>query len=355
MASLDNLSEIKKLDAENILSNIQEFPDQLERCWNDWQNIPLPTSFVQAKNVVIGGMGGSGIGGALVKSLAVESSIPITLWNDYGVPGYLNKDSLVIVVSYSGNTEETVDFLQKASKISQKIVTISTGGKIASLATNYRTPHYKIDYGSEPRAALGYLFTSVLAVVSKLGIYKVSDEDFKESVIILRGLQKKIDVNVSSGANHAKVFAQKLAGKIPIVYGSGNLSEVARRWKGEFNENSKTASYYEIIPELNHNALVGLQFPKDLREKIFIIILQSKYDHPRNRLRQSVTAQILDRNRIKYDFLMIEPSPSPLGEIIQVIHFGDYVSFYLAMLNNVEPNPVTIIQYLKDKLAEKPM
>lgn len=353
MTNLDDPGEARKLDKENILRNIREFPEQIERCLADWQKIPLPTGFIQAKNIVIGGMGGSGIGGALARDLAKDAKIPIYTWSNYGIPSFLNRDSLVIAVSYSGNTEETIDFLKKAAEKTRKIVTISSGGRVASLATNYRTPHYEINYGSEPRAALGYLFTSVLAIFSKLDILKISDDDWREALIILKGQQKKIAPEMSSGANQAKILAGKIHGKIPIIYGSGALTEVARRWKGEFNENAKNAAYYEIIPELNHNSLVGLQFPAEAAKNLFVIILQSKFDHERNRLRQIITAQILDKFRLNHEFVLLEPSPTPLSEMLQVIHFGDFTSYYLALLNRVAPNPVEIIGYLKDKLAEK--
>jgi len=356
MASiLDDLSEIKKLDQSNILRNIQEFPFQCQRCFEDFEKFPLPTSYIQAKNVLIAGMGGSGIGGAIALTLAKDSPIPIAIWSDYQIPGYLSNDTLVIAVSYSGGTEEVIDFLKRAGQKTRKIITISTGGKIESLASNFRTPHYKINYGSEPRAALGYLLMSVLVILRKLDLWEISLEDFRETMVILKGLQKKIDLNYPTGSNAAKILAQKLFGKIPLIYGSGVLSEVGRRWKGEFNENAKTCSYFDLIPELNHNSIVGLKYPKDLKEKIFVVILQSKFDLPRNRLRQNLTAQILERNRIDYDFVLLEPAPTPLASVLETIHFGDYVSFYLAMLNKVEPSEVTTIKFLKDKLAEKPM
>lgn len=355
MTHIDSLNEIQKLDTDNILRNIQEFPEQCERCWDDWKKFPLPTSFIQAKSVLLCGMGGSGIGGAIVSSLAKFAEIPILTSADYDIPGFVNKDTLVVITSYCGNTEETISSYKKAAERTNKIIVISTGGKVASLSTNFRNPYYKIDYGSEPRAALGYLFTSILAVFAKLNIIELKEDDFREAMILLKGLQKKIDANIPLSSNNAKILAERMTDKIPIIYGSGILSEVARRWKGELNENAKTASYYEIIPELNHNSLVGLSFPKDLKSKIFVVILQSKFDHPRNRLRQNITAQILQKNRIDYDYVMLEPSPSPLAEILQTIHFGDYVSFYLAILNNVAPSPVETIKFLKDKLDEKPL
>ena len=355
MANIDSIDEIKRLDEENILQNMQEFPEQIQRCWKDWQNIPFPTRFIQAKSILICGMGGSAIGAGLVAGLCPDAKIPIIIWRDYDIPGWVNKDTLVIASSYSGNTEETISSLRKASEKTDKIITLSTGGKIASLATNYRALHYKIDYGSQPRAALGYSFTSLLAIFSKLDLIEINDEDIREAIVLLRGLQKKIDAGVSSSYNNAKILAQKLEGFIPIVYGSGILSEVARRWKGQFNENSKTASYNEILPELNHNSLVGLEFPKDLRAKLFVIILQSKFDHPRNILRQNITLQILQKSRINCDSILMQPSPTSLSELLQTSYFGDYVSYYLAILNDIAPNPVEIISFLKDKLAEHSM
>jgi len=354
MANIDSIDAIKKTDTENMLQNLQEFPEQAERCWADFEKLALPTRYIQAKSIVIGGVGGSAIAGGLVENLAkLKSTIPIIVWRDYSAPSFINKDTLIIAISYSGNTEETIDFLKNAAKKTDKIITISSGGKLASLSTAYKAFHYKIDYGSQPRAVLGYLFTSLLAIFKKLDILDINSETIRESIILLKGLQKKIDINIPIGRNNAKLLAQKLTNKIPVVCGAGLLSEAARRWKCQFNENSKTAAYFETIPELNHNSLVGLDFPKNLRDKIFIILLESKFDHPRNKLRLNITLQILQNKRIYVDTVMIEPSPTPLAELLQIIHFGDYVSYYLAILNDIEPNPVEIISFLKDKLAEK--
>lgn len=355
MASIDNIEEIKRLDADNLLQNIQEFPDQVERCWAEWQDLALPARFIQAKSILICGMGGSAINGEIAASLAESAKIPIISWRDYGLPGWVNKDTLVIISSYSGNTEEPLDALKRAASKTDKIISFSSGGELEVLSRKYKTFHYKINYGAQPRAAFGYLFMTIVAILKKLDLLEVSDEDVKEAIVLVRGLQKKIDANMPTGYNNAKLLAQKTEGFLPIIYGSGILAGVARRWKGDVNENAKAASYFEIIPELNHNALAGLQFPKDLQTKIFVIMLQSKFDRPRNRLRANITLQILQQRRIACDSMMFEPSPTPLAEILQAVHFGDYFSYYLAILNNVEPNPIEIIKFLREKLAEKPM
>lgn len=356
MANLDNLESIQELDRENILGNIQDFPDQVEKCWEDWKNIALPTPFINAKSILILGMGGSGQGGGIVAGMVEkQAKIPIVVLRDYDIPGWIDKNTLVIAVSYSGSTEETLSSFVQVSKVTNKLITISTGGHLYSLGTQHQATHYRIHYGSQPRAAIGFTLTSVLAIFEKLNILEISDEDIKEAVLLLRALRKKLDVDISSGRNMAKILAKKIAGKIPIIFGSGNLAEVARRIKGSFNENAKSASYFEVLPELNHNSLVGLEFPEDLRQKLFFLILQSKYDHQRNILRQNITAQIIQQKRIPCETIMMQPSGNPIAEALQIISLGDYAAYYLACLNNVAPEPVEIIKFLKDKLNEKPL
>lgn len=354
MANLDNFSAIRALDKENHLANIQDMPDQVEKTWDDFKSQGLPTLFVNAKSILILGMGGSAQGGGIVANLAQKASIPIFVCRDYEIPGWVDKNTLVIAVSYSGETEETVAALMAAAKYTDKIITISTGGRVYSIGTQHRAFHYRVRYGSQPRAALGVVLTAILAIFAKLKIVEVTDDDIREAVLLMQALKKKIDVEVPERRNPAKVLAKKLYGRFPIVYGSGNLSEVARRYKAQFNENAKTASFFEIMPELNHNSLVGLDFPEDIRQKLFFIMLESKFDHERVKLRQSIVAQIFEQKKLNYETVNIEPAGNPVSEILQVILFGDFASYYLAILNNIAPDPVEIISFLKDKLAEKP-
>lgn len=355
MANLDNIKAMQELDLDNILGNIQDLPNQVEKTWEQWRQIPLPTHYVNAKSVLILGMGGSAQAGSIVSALAHQSSpIPIEVLRDYEIPGWVDKNTLIIASSYSGETEETIEALSAAAKLTDKIITLSTGGRIYSIGSRSKALHYQIKYSAEPRAALGITLTAVLAIFKKLNLIELTDDDLKETALLLRALRKKIDVEIPERRNIAKVLAGKINGRFPIIYASGNLTEVARRVKGQFNENAKTASYYEIIPELNHNSLVGLEFPSELRQKIFVLILQSKYDHQRNRLRQNITAQILEQKKIPYETMLIQPAPNPVSELFQVIMLGDYISYYLAMIYNVAPNPVKIVEFLKAKLAEEP-
>lgn len=355
MANVDNLEEINKIDQDGFLQNLQEFPEQCERCWADWKKIPLPARFVQAKNILITGMGGSSMGGALVSSLTQDFPLPIVIWRDYGIPGWVNKDTLVIAISFSGNTEETLDSFRQAAAKTDKIVTIAQGGELDILSRKYKTTHYRINYSGQPRSSFGFIFTSALAIFSKLKLIELAEDDFREAIVLLKALHKKIDAIVPTPNNNAKLLAKKLVEKIPVVYGSGPLLLMARRWCNEFGENAKSASFYQELPEANHNTLNGVEFPKNLGQKTFIILLQSKFDHPRNRLRQNVIMQVFQKHRLPFESLMMEPSPTPLAELLQFTLMGAYVSYYLGILYDSDPSRIKVVDFLKEKLAEKPM
>lgn len=351
---LDNITLIRKLDEADILRKTQEMPAQIERCWSDWQKIAMPAHYATAKNVLILGMGGSGIGAALVASLArYECPFVVEVSRDYNIPAWVDKNTLVIGVSYSGETEETLEAFRQAAKKTEKLITISTGGTLASLGSQHKALCYQIEYESQPRSAIGFSLTSLLSIFAKLRFLQIRNEDIAETVELLSNLLKKIDYDIEFYRNPAKLLAQKIAGRVPIILGSGLLSEVARRWKGHINENAKNQAYFEEIPEMNHNALVGLEMPTELSKKMFFVILESKYNLERNKLRQNITGQILTQRKIPYESVMLEPSGGKIAEMFQMILFGDFVAYYLAILNNIAPEPVKAINLLKEKLAER--
>ena len=351
--NLDNTTLINKLDEANILRNIQELPLQIERCWSDWQRMVIPAHYITAKNVLILGMGGSAIGGALICALArYDSRMVVEVSRDYLIPAWVDKTTLVIAVSYSGETEETLEALQQAAAKTEKLITISTGGSLASLGSHFRALHYQIEYASQPRAAIGFSLTSLLAIFAKLRFLEIKNEEIAETIELVNELLKKIDINMLTYRNPAKLLAQKITGKIPVILGSGLFAEVAKRWKGDFNENSKNQAYFEEIPEMNHNALVGLEFPDDLARKMFFIFLESKYNLDRNKFRQSIVTQILQQKKIPFETVAMEPAGGKIAEMYQMILMSEFVSYYLAIMNNVAPEPVKIITFLKDKLSE---
>ena len=351
MTSLDDLYLLPKLDPGDMLGRIAELPKQCRDAWGNVQDLELPSNYRRVDKVIILGMGGSAIGGDLLRTLAEpECAVPIFVNRDYQVPAFVDAGTLAIASSYSGNTEETLSAFEDARRRGAKLLAITTNGKLAERARELGVPLLTFSYESQPRAALGYSLISLVGVLTKLGLMADKSADVEEAAEVMEALQGEIGESVPLAENPAKRLAQKLHGHLPVVYGAGFLAEVAHRWKTQFNENSKAWGFFEQLPELNHNAVVGYQFPADLAEKVVIVMLTSPLDHPRHKVRFRVTREILAKRGIACEEVEAR-GQSPLAQMLSLVHFGDYVSFYLAMLYEVNPTPVEIIAYLKERLA----
>ena len=335
-----------------MLERIHEVPRQCQQAWQAATSFDLPADYSEVDKVVILGMGGSAIGGDLVRCLAVsEAGLPILVHRDYELPAFVDDRTLVIVSSYSGNTEETLSSFEQALKTGSKKLAITTGGKLKEMAAENDIPVFVIDYKAQPRAALGFSFLPLLCFLQRLGFLSDKTADVTEMVVVLEGLSVRINEEVSLSNNPAKQLAQRLHGYLPVIYGADMIAEVARRWKTQINENSKAWSFYEVFPELNHNAVVGYRFPEELAGKIKVVLLRSPLLSGRIQLRYQVTCELLGRAKVEYEFVDGEGG-SPLSQVMSLVLFGDYVSYYLAILNCVDPSPVEVIDYLKERLAE---
>lgn len=355
MTYLDDPDVYRKFDPSNMLGRIAELPQQCREAWRSALDFPLPPDYAAVDKVVILGMGGSAIGGDLVRSLAlVQGGIPVWVHRDYGLPPLVDARTLVIASSYSGNTEETISSFAEALETPAKKVVITTGGRLKTLAEESLVPVFTFHYRAEPRAALGYSFFSILAILHRLGLLSIQSQDIEETVEVLEGLSAGLDKGVPQEANPAKQLATKLLGRLVIIYGAGILSKVAFRWKTQFNENSKAFAFSECMPELNHNAVVGYRFPSWLGEKAFVILLSAPSLHPRILMRYDVTGELLAAAGIAYEVVDAK-GESLLSQMMSAVLLGDYVGYYLAMLNGVDPSPVPAIDYLKGRLAESKM
>jgi len=352
MTDLDNWALFHETDPDDMLGRIAELPQQCRDAWANVQDLELPPEYRRISNVVILGMGGSAIGGDLLRALAEpECALPIMINRDYTVPAFVNAETLVIASSYSGNTEETLAAFEEANKKGAALLAITTDGRLARWARESGVPLLTFDYKSQPRAALGYSLVSLIGIVQKLGFIDDKTADLEEAIAVMKALQKEIRETVPTAENPAKQLAKRLYGHLPVIYGAGFLAEVAHRWKTQFNENSKGWSFFEALPELNHNAVVGYQFPEELAEKVVVVMLTSSLDHPRHKVRFQVTQEILAKQGVSYETVEAQ-GESPLAQMLSAIFFGDYVSYYLAMLYEVDPTPVKVIDYLKERLAQ---
>ena len=351
MVDLDNASAYRQFDKSGMLDHLHRFPEQCLKAWEKVQRFELPREYAKISNVVIVGMGGSAIGGDIVRRLALsESKVPVRVHRDYGLPAFVDENTLVIASSYSGNTEETLSaFTEALGNRSRKLV-IASGGKLKQLAEQECIPAFVIDYQAPPRAAFPHSLIPLVGIFQKLGLLGDKSADLHEAVDILNQLSTDFVETKSLASNPAKQLAAKLRGRIAVIYGAEILSEVARRWKGEFNENSKAWAFFENFPELNHNAVVGYEFPPEAKERIFVLMLRSSLLRPRNLLRYEVTARLLSKAGISYEFAEAT-GKSALSQVLSLVLLGDYASFYLSMLNRVDPTHVDAIDFIKQYLT----
>ena len=353
MINLDDFKVYKKYDPQDMLADIHKFPELCRQAWQLAINIELPSDYSQINKVVVLGMGGSAIGGDLAATLFEgEACIPILTHRDYTLPSFIDNNTLIIASSYSGMTEETVSAFSQALNTDAKKLAITTGGKLKEIAQKNNIPIYSFDYKAQPRAVLPFSFLPILNFLHRLGFVSDISSNLNEMLAVLKQLAEEIDESTPRSRNRAKQLAHRLNGKLAVIYGTGVTAEVAHRWKTQLNENSKAWAFHETFPELNHNAVVGYSFPLELTPNIFVVMLKTRHLRQQILQRYQITTQILENSNI--DSCVIEGlGKSRLAQIMSLVLFGDYVSYFLAILNRVNPTPVEAIDFLKSKLANK--
>jgi glucose/mannose-6-phosphate isomerase len=262
----------------------------------------------------------------------------------------VDQRTLLIASSYSGNTEEVLSAFEQGLGTGAKKVALTTGGRLLATARANGVPAFVFDYRSEPRAALGYSLMPLLAIAEKTGLMQGVGTDVEEAIELMDQEQGRIGEGVPAESNPAKQLAQELHGKLPVIYGAGVLTEVAHRWKTQLNESSKVWCFYEELPEANHNAIVGYGLPEELARRTFVVFLRPQSVHPRALLRYEFTQTALGEAGVPFEEVAAR-GRSALAQMMTAVLFGDYVSYYLALLNGVDPTPTTIIDELKAWLA----
>jgi glucose/mannose-6-phosphate isomerase len=349
--NLDDAQVYQRYDPEGMLAKLCEMPQICQRAWGMAMKFDLSRDYSEVDKVVVLGMGGSAIGGDLVRSLSEsEARLPILVFRDYNLPAFVDDRTLVVASSYSGMTEETLSSFEQVVGTNAKRLVITTGGKLKEMARKGNIPLFSFDYKAPPRVALAFSFLPTLCFLQRLGFLSDKSADVAETVKVLQKLSQKINESMPLSENPAKQLAERLYGHLPVIYGANIASEVAHRWKTQFNENSKAWAFYEVFPELNHNATVGYQFPAELADRIAVVLLRSAYLGERIQLRYQITCQLLERAKVSYHFVD-GAGKSSLSQMMSLVLFGDYVSYYLAILYKIDPTPVKVIDYLKEELA----
>lgn len=352
MVNLDDQSIYASIDKYGMRELIKGLPEQCRRAWRSGLKFSLPKSYADINKIVIIGMGGSAIGGDLLKaSVGSTSGIIIYTHRDYDLPGFIDEKTLVVASSYSGNTEETISAFMQALEKPCKKLAITTGGKIIEIARQNDIPVFIIDQVSPPRAALGYSLLPMLAFMQNLRLISSKTREVESMISSLEKLEDQWCEKSPIAKNQAKKLSLNLYGKIAVIYGAGILTDVARRWKTQINENSKAWAFFETLPELNHNAVLGYNYPDDMYNRLFIIFLRCPSIQHRTLIRYGITAELLDRKNIAYQYID-SGGTNPIKHVMSLVLLGDWVSYYLSILYGIDPSPVPEIDLLKKRLAE---
>lgn len=346
------LTDIKRLDPTGMYDWIRNFPEQIEDAVRMGTSTPLTLRTSGIQNIIVTGLGGSAIGGNLLRSyLANELDLPFIVNRHYRLPEFVGTKSLVIVSSYSGNTEETIAAHADAVKRKARVLCITTNGETMKMAKKFKHPVIEIPKGLSPRAALGYSFFPLLVAFFRLGLIKNKTKHIAETVKLLRA-ESSVLSNPESSDNTALQLATTLQGKLPIIYApTEHFDAVAVRWRGQISENAKQLAFGHVLPEMNHNELVGWKHPVQLLKQLHVVFLRDAGTHKRIAMRETITKQIV----LSYAGGVTDvwsKGRSLLARMFSLIHLGDWVSFYLAILNNEDPTPVKVIDYLKEELRK---
>lgn len=334
-----------------MLKYLEDFPIQCAQAVQIAEKYPIDVKrYDSIHQVVVCGMGGSAAGGDLLKSyLQKEAKIPIEVNRGYLLPQYVGEKTLIFVISYSGNTEETLSAYQDALSRSAKIIAITSGGKLKKLCQKDGIDVIEIIEGMPPRATFGYLFFPMVTLLEKLGLISSKEEEIQETIQNLQILCKQY--NPQSKANLAKEISERIKGHLLLIYAPDHLVACAVRWKNQFNENSKSVAFFSLLPEMNHNEIEVWASGSEFTKKFYLIFLRDSAESERIKQRIIITEGIL-KDKVAGVQHVISSGKSLLSRLHSLIYLGDWVSTYLALINSVDPVPTPMINLLKKKLSQ---
>ncbi len=347
--------EIKALDKENVLGSVEQLPDQIEQVWSELELIKIPTGYGEIKSIVVSGMGGSALGARVIQALYKKSlPCPMEVVNHYELPGYVGENSLVVLSSYSGTTEETLASAEDAKKRKAKIAVITAGGELLKLAEDNDYPYYKIDPkhnpSKQPRMAIGSSIMGQLALFQKLNLISVEDEEVNGVVSYLREAAKKLSPSVIE-ENVAKKMARMAVGKLVFIVSAEHLAGAGHVMNNQINENAKNMTAELVIPELNHHYMEGLPNPESIKDKAVFLLFSSDLYHLHVQKRFPLTHDVIVKNGLEAVTYKMKANNKFL-QVWELIQLGAYMNFYLAMLNGVNPAPIPWVDYFKKQLKK---
>ncbi|MEW6048841.1 MAG: bifunctional phosphoglucose/phosphomannose isomerase [Bacillota bacterium] len=350
---LDDPAGVARLDPYGMLRLIEGLADQVLAGYDAGRRAAPNAPQGGFRAVVLAGMGGSAIGGDLLKGVAADlSPVPVEVVRDYRIPAYVDDRTLFIASSYSGNTEETLAAQDEAAQAGARIVALTSGGRLGDVAARKGWPTARIPSGLPPRAALGYSLFAAIGVMEAAGLLPEMQQAMDQTIRAVQEVRERCSMRRTIRENPAKQEAVELVDRVPILFGSSGIGgAVAYRWKTQFNENSKHPAYWTSLPELDHNEVVGWEAPPPaVARQLRLVMLRIGDESPRMQRRFEATRRILEGRASG----LVEHTGNGEGHLaraVALLHLGDYVSYYLAIAKGVDPTPVRFIDRLKAELA----
>jgi glucose/mannose-6-phosphate isomerase len=346
------MGESDVVDSLGMFDATARLPDQIAAAAASARaaEVELP-AHDDVENVVVLGMGGSGIAGDVVREVAGPfMPVPVVVHKGYGIPNFIGEGTLVMAVSFSGNTEETLEAVIEAATAGGRIVTVSHGGEIEGLARQWGTAHFEVGDGIPmPRAAIGALSVPLLVVLERMHLFPGASSWIEAAIV---QLEKRRDELVLED-NPARSLARRIGRELPIVYGGGGIGGLAAlRWKNQFNENSKVPAFYNQLPELCHNEVCGWGQHGDVTRQVFRVVnLRHDFEHPQVMRRFELVNELVDEVVAAIEEVSAE-GEGPLAQLFDLMLFGDFTSLYLARQEGLDPGPVPVLEQMKEQLAE---
>ena len=342
-----------EVDKSGMLEVLEKFPGQVAEAIDIGQSeLQLPSA-EGLRAVVVLGMGGSGISGDVVAALSADAGLklPVVTCKGYDLPKFVDSDTLVFAVSYSGNTEETLDTAGQAMERGARIVVVSSGGRLTEIAESNSIPTFHIPGGLQPRAALGYLAVPIMSALDRMGMVSGVVDRFRAACPMLEARLIEYGPGATGDDNGPFRLARELVDFVPIVYGAeGYLAVAASRWKAQFNEMAKVPAFHNYFPELNHNETVGWENLADVCRRCHVIALGEPALPARIEKRVKITIDLIQGSVGGVTRICVRGS-NTVERLLDLVYFGDFTSVYLALVTGQDPTPIARIDEFKKRMA----
>jgi glucose/mannose-6-phosphate isomerase len=355
--NLDSQTIYKKLDKGQVAKSISLLPDQVRQVLHEARLIKIPKEYSKVTQVVVNGMGGSNIGVGILKSVFSDQlKVPISITPGYSVPAHVNKNTLYLISSYSGTTEEPLNTYKEVKKRCAKIMAITAHGeknKLEQWMIKDHIPGYifKPEHNPslQPRLGLGYAIFGVAVLLAKAGLFKIKVKEIEDIIASLEIWDRELRPQVKLKNNIAKQLAMKLDKKIPIIVAAEHLVGNIRAWRNQLAENSKQFASYLTLPDLNHFAMEGLKFPSLNKNNLIFFFVDSKFYHARVQKRSYLTKQVVKKNKIMIQGIELT-GETRLAQAFEMLQLGSWITYYLGMLNSVDPVKIPYVDWFKKQL-----